>query len=632
MRVRVVREKLGRFLVILIVLATVAGYLPGATYQVKAAGPSAVVGWATVTPTARFRNFGDWLIGLGKISPEELYGPFQSKAYQEGDTERFYALDFNTGQRGKQIRAELRKVSDHAYWWFEVGTDTDPAALDAAATRFEQDIYPLDHQLFGREWSPGIDGDPHIFLLHQKTLGGYVVGVFTPLDECPRTLCRGSNQHEMLYIGLDAGPVNSDQNLTTIAHEFQHLIQYNNNGNQERWLDEGLAQLAEHLNGFDPRVIRSSDLRKFLRETNFQLDSWPSSLDIDPSINYAVTYAFCVYLYQRFGTAFIQHLSQDHQRGLAAVEETFKDLDIGVTLDQAFTDWTVANYVNSPYVGDGRYYYQSLKLPEKASTQDVSASGSMSSSVFEYGSTYYQIKSAGDYALTFKGDLTTPLTKASPASGKSMWWGYNEQRGIATLEREFDLTDATDPQLTYKAYWDIPTDQTWADVVVSTDDGKTWTMLEATSMNQCELGINGPCYSNGSSDGWQDESIDLTDYAGQKIRLRFEYVTTGDKLGPGFFIDDIGLDAINFADDAESDEAGWTRQGFLRVQRTVPQYWAVNVITRDTPPQVIPMSLDAKNTGSLTFTAPNGGAVVAVAAMAPFVQGKAKFNLSVKQK
>src|SRR5262249_42950090 len=163
-----------------------------------------------------------------------------------------------------------------------------------------------------------------------------------------------------------------------------------------------------------------------------------------------------VYVYQRFGTAFITHMSQSQQRGLAAVEEALKAMNTGTTLDQVFADWTIANYVNNPYVGDGRYYYQSLKLPDKASAKDFSPSGVISSSVFEYGASYYQLKGNTDYALNFKGDLTASLTKVKPTSGTMMWWGYNETRGISRLEREFDLTNATDPQLTLQAYWNIP--------------------------------------------------------------------------------------------------------------------------------------------------------------------------------
>lgn len=633
MRIGIRRSRWLRVLAIFAIVSLILGSnLSAITQDVKAAPSTKTVSWDDVTPTAKYRNFGDWLVGMGQATPEEIYGPFKGKQYQEGDTERFYALDFDVSTgRGKQIRAELRKVTEHAYWWFEVGTDTDPAELDAAAQRFEQDIYPLDRAVYGDVWTPGIDGDPHIFLLHQKKIGGFAVGVFSPWDECPRRLCQGSNQHEMLYIGLDAGPVNSVQNLTTIAHELQHLIQYNTSGNKQRWMDEGLAQLAEHLNGFDPREIRLSDLRKYLRATNFQLDSWPETFQDDPSINYAVSYMFFVYLYQRFGTAFITHMSGSQQRGLAAVEEALKAMNTGTTLDEVFADWAVANYVNNPYVGDGRYYYQSLKLPEKVGAGDFSPAGSTAGNLHEYGASYYQVKGDTSYTLSFKGDLTVPLTKTKPTSGSWMWWGYNETLGIARLEREFDLTDVTDPQLTYQAYWRIPTDQTWADVVVSTDDGATWKMLDATNTQSCSVANGGPCYTNSQSDGWQEETVDLSEFAGQKIHLRFEYVTSGDRLGDGFFIDDITLDAINYKDDAESADGGWAQQGFIRLQRTVPQYWAVTVISRDTLPQVIPVALDAKNIGKLTFTTPKDGAVVVVAAMAPFVQAQAKFTLSIKK-
>src|SRR5258706_507924 len=85
---------------------------------------------------------------------------------------------------------------------------------------------------------------------------------------------------------ISNGPANSPQQLTVIAHEFQHLIQYNNDGNEQRWLDEGLAQLAEHLNGFNPHEIASSNLLTFLHYPNFQLNSWPIRLDQDPGVNY----------------------------------------------------------------------------------------------------------------------------------------------------------------------------------------------------------------------------------------------------------------------------------------------------------------------------------------------------------
>lgn len=587
-----------------------------------------VIGWADVTPTDHLRQQSDWLVDVGKAQPEDVYGPFLGKPYQEGDTEKFFALDFDQSKPQRTLRAELRLVTEHAYWWFEDGTDVDQGKIESEARQFESQIYPLNRLLFGDPWTPGIDGDPRIFILHQKSIGGYAVGVFSPKDECPRRLCPNSNQREMIYVGLDNGEIDSPRQLTVIAHEFQHLIQYNNDGNEERWLDEGLAQLAEHLNGFNPRYIANSNLRDFLRNTNFQLNSWPYRLDVDPAVNYAVGYIFCVYLYQRFGTSFIQYLARSPYKGLASIEEALRAQKTGVTLDDVFADWTVTNYVNSPYVGDGRYYYQSLKLPQRADTVDLSPRDPRSAELNEYGADYLQLDGAGNYTLNFEGDTTVRLTDVLPTSGSWMWWSYNEERGIARLERDFDLTNAQEPKLTFKAWWDLRDQSAWVDILASTDGGKDWDLLKTNSTSNCRLLGNVPCYRGRSKD-WSPQTVDLSDYAGQKIRLRIEYVTDRPPEGEGMYIDDFALSAIGYKDDVETANGGWKTQGFVRVQSDLPQHWAVNVITRNTPPRVLPVNLGADNKGKLKFTAPNDGAVIVVGAMAPFIEATSNYTITV---
>ncbi len=622
----IVRARVSRFgLTVLMVFSTI-----GAALTVQAApDPAPVLSWADVSPVARFRSQADWLVDIGARTADQVYGPFKGKAYKEGNTENFYALDFGSNQNPpRRLRATLKLITDHAYWWFEDGTDAPADALAAAGKRFEDDIYPLDHKLFGEEWTPGIDADPHMFILHQKKIGGYAVGVFSSRDECAKAVCPGSNQHEMLYIGLDYGPVNSSQQLTVISHELQHLIQYNTDGNEERWLDEGLAQLAEHLNGFNPRYIASSNLRDYLHNPNFQLNSWPASQDIDPSINYAAGYIFSVYLFQRFGTEFIQYLARSPYKGLASVEESLKAMKTGVTLDQVFTDWTIANYVNSPYVGDGRYYYQSLKLPQRADPRDLTADQPQRDSLHEYGADYFLLSTAGDYKLSFRGEKMVRLTDARPPSGKWMWWGFNAPRGAARLERELDLSGSSGATLTYKAWWDIDTDRDLAHVLVSKDDGKSWDVVEASGTHKCRLG--GECY-DGKSQSWSDETVDLSPYDGQKIRVRFEYLTQNLVPGQGFLIDDIHVEAINFADDVESGVGDWQAQGFIRVNQTVPQHYAVNAITRTQPPQVIPMTIDANNVGALDLKVPQEGAVIVVGGMAPFVHATSNFTITARQ-
>ena len=61
----------------------------------------------------------------------------------------------------------------------------------------------------------------------------------------------------------------------------------------------------------------------------------------------------------------------------------------------------------------------------------------------------------------------------------------------------------------------------------------------------------------------------------------------------------------------------------------IPQHWAVNLITADNPPKVIPVTLDTNNTAQFNFDAPAKGVVIVVGAMAPFVTGSASYALTV---
>ena len=624
----------GRAVRLLLSLILVGGVLAGQVAfvaSVSAANPpaSAALTWADASPIDRYRNPGDWLVSMGRIKPEVAYGPFIGKSYKVGDSEQFFALDIDNYIPGRKITATLQLITDHAYWWFENGTDFSAADVQKAGQRFENDIYPLDTSLFGHEWNPGIDGDPHIFILNQKRIGGYAVGVFNRKDECATSLCPTSNQHEMIYVGLDFGPPNSPQQLTVIAHEFQHLIQFNNDGNKERWLDEGLAQLAEHLNGFDPSFIANSNLRDFLHNPNFQLDTWPEDGRTDPGVNYAVGYIFCVYLYQRFGTPFIQQLSRSHYKGLGAVDETLRALNTGVTLDQVFLDWAVTNYLNSPYVGDGRFSYQSLKLPQRAEGRDVSADSPITGTIDEYGADYLHIREGGTYTLSFKGDTTAKLGPAKQSPGRWMWWSFNEESGAARIDHAFDLTKAQNPQLTFNAAWEMQPQAGLANVLASADNGQHWTSLKATDTRSCRS-VDTNCF-NGQSHGWQHETVDLSQYQGQQVRIRFEYLTQGNPPSSSFFVDNIAIPAIGYTDNIETGDSGWERHGFMRATSDVPQHWGVSVISRDTPPRVLPITLDARNTGTARFTAPADGAVVVITAMAPFVQATPAYTVTLRQ-
>ena len=185
-------------------------------------------------------------------------------------------------------------------------TDADYARY---AARFDTLVYPLDVGTFGEP--SDIDGNGRVGLIftlevNRLTPNGSptYVGGFTfsrdlfPIKATARTqACAGSNEGEFFYLLTPDpfGRVNGnrrtagfvDTNTTAvIAHEFQHLINssrrlYVNNAPdfEVKWLDEGLAHIAEellfyHEAGLAPRANVDSLIiqASARRATAFNLD------------------------------------------------------------------------------------------------------------------------------------------------------------------------------------------------------------------------------------------------------------------------------------------------------------------------------------------------------------------------
>ncbi|HLF81129.1 MAG TPA: hypothetical protein VI410_05110, partial [Anaerolineales bacterium] len=79
-----------------------------------------------------------------------------------GAVQRFWIT--NEDDEAIQVRAVLRELTDHAYFWIHDEVAVNGAELRALAETFEQDIYPTNRAFFGSEPNPGIDGDPHIYI------------------------------------------------------------------------------------------------------------------------------------------------------------------------------------------------------------------------------------------------------------------------------------------------------------------------------------------------------------------------------------------------------------------------------------------------------------------------------------
>ncbi|MBC7222989.1 MAG: hypothetical protein H5T59_01710, partial [Anaerolineae bacterium] len=101
--------------------------------------------------------------------------------WQVGDVRTFWIANTDTHTH-KEIEAVLLVQTEHVQMWVEQGEAVDLEGLRASAERFEAHTYPVCRETFGSEWTPGVDGDPHLLVLHARDLGG-VGGYFSAADE-----------------------------------------------------------------------------------------------------------------------------------------------------------------------------------------------------------------------------------------------------------------------------------------------------------------------------------------------------------------------------------------------------------------------------------------------------------------
>ncbi|MCK4470339.1 MAG: hypothetical protein KAW49_00995, partial [Anaerolineae bacterium] len=176
-------------------------------------------------------------------------------------TRTFWVTDGTANER-REVTARLRVQTEHVAMWVEEGVWHDVQQLEAAATFFETQVYSTTRAAFGSEWTPGVDNDPHVHILHATGLGEGVLGYTSSADEFPSALYPFSNEAEMITVSAEYFSFRFGEGSgmewwgpayhALLARQFQRLIQWNHDRNEERWVKEGLVELAVHLNGLDP--------------------------------------------------------------------------------------------------------------------------------------------------------------------------------------------------------------------------------------------------------------------------------------------------------------------------------------------------------------------------------------------
>ncbi len=203
--------------------------------------------------------------------------------------------------------------------------------------------------------SPDVDGDGKLdILLYDISEGGtnnnyYVAGFVTPSDLSFRG---GGNNKDVLYLdthpGVSSRPINSL--LATAAHEYQHLIHYNYDGNEQIFINEGLSEWAEVLNGYPARSM------SFLEDPstyNIRLLSWESGDDV--LNDYQRASLFTGYLAERMPATAVGAITRNPNRGRRGIEEALNEE--GLDFEEIIKDYHTTNLLNEASLDPVFQYY-----------------------------------------------------------------------------------------------------------------------------------------------------------------------------------------------------------------------------------------------------------------------------------
>jgi len=322
---------------------------------------------------------------------DELMQPAEQVEGEIPATARFVVLSDIDGSildpaSFTEVEAELKYTGDHTLLYVDVTTPQSyftQADAEFLGGIFDEHIYSNDNQYFGHE--SDINGDGRVAILLSPVINrltppgtagteGFIAGFFLANDLLPSALNESiSNGMEIFYCmvpdpdGVYGNVYQKEETIDilrgVLAHEFLHMILFNYriliygrgysaDYMEELWLNEGLAHIAEDLNGYNSSNIKRANL--FLND--------PPSVTLiyggDELEERGAEYLFLRYLGDRFGNDIFRNLVQSKESGVKNIE-----MRTGESFKNIFTDWAATCYLTGRGItSDPRYRYSSIDL------------------------------------------------------------------------------------------------------------------------------------------------------------------------------------------------------------------------------------------------------------------------------
>jgi hypothetical protein len=419
-----------------------------------------------------------------------------------------------------------------------------------------------------------------------------------PPDDGSTDPCTSAPARPFLYEGV-------------FAHEYQHLLESYEDGDEVNWINEGLSDWAQTLTGYvDPSVgiddvDFDSHIQCFLgwlsvmtpanpipRPTSGPENSltlWSDQGDGEILCDYGAAYTIMELLAGRYGIDFMTALHREDANGFAGLQAVLDQFGVADDAQQIVHEWAAMVALDG-ILDDGASLTGGTAADYQVPTLDATIKWD---NVHAYdtpgappnGSDYVRLRDAGGAfvgagaieSISFNGESTVSVPVQWTVDEGALYSGSGD--GLDRMIARQIAVPAAPATLTFDAKWDTEVLWDFGYVQVSTDGGQTYTSLATADTTtdhdpdaDPRVVANLPGFTGDSGDVFRPQTVDLSAYAGQNIILAFRYITDAAVVLPGFWIDNVAVNGVVISDGTDigawmsesqinpSDVAGYTVQ------------------------------------------------------------------------
>ncbi|MFX1307540.1 MAG: hypothetical protein ACFFDG_12080 [Promethearchaeota archaeon] len=324
----------------------------------------------------------------------------------------FWMWDFNDWSYYK-MNATLISVGENCYIYMEdycIAEIGEYAAIKKAediCDEFDNIIYPRIINLAGHPNGTlgDIDGDPRIIILLSSNPISYY-------DQRNELELEYSNLCEMFHIYYKTW-------IPTIAHEFHHLIWFNNEMDEPHFTLEALAEYAVfYANYLTPYNNLSPQTKLFLSHPGDSLLYW----NMLNSIDYGSAYLFAFYIAEHYGLEVLRNLIMEPADGAYGIENVLYSTGNDISFNELYLNWITALTLDEIGFMNNLYGFENLDARVTNYTSVNFPLINDKVKLYYYGFHVHKISSLpNNFAVEIKKDQNTTIG-FSIAFHDSMGW------------------------------------------------------------------------------------------------------------------------------------------------------------------------------------------------------------------